>query len=140
VGTPDYSDLLLDKYISVIEIVNPMHRMWVTADGINSRWRTDAIGEMHVLWYFAIISKFTNLLLLVCFVTYGANDGANWWKWFHYVDEAAPPALMRALALEILRRKLSVTWWTNIRFEKSFSRFVLIVKSPAVLRFLVVLK
>jgi hypothetical protein len=23
VGTPDYSDLLLDKYISVIEIVNP---------------------------------------------------------------------------------------------------------------------
>jgi hypothetical protein len=49
VGTPDYSDLLLDKYISVIEIVNPMHRMWRTADGINSRWRTDAIGEMHVL-------------------------------------------------------------------------------------------
>jgi hypothetical protein len=40
---------------------------------------------------------------------------------FHYVDEAAPPALMRALALEILRRKLSVTWWTNIRFEKSFT-------------------
>jgi hypothetical protein len=39
---------------------------------------------------------------------------------FHYVDEAAPPALMRALALEILRRKLSVTWWTNIRFEKFF--------------------
>jgi hypothetical protein len=39
---------------------------------------------------------------------------------FHYVDEAAPPALMRALALEILRRKLSVTWWTNIRFEKVF--------------------
>jgi hypothetical protein len=47
---------------------------------------------------------------------------------FHYVDEA-PPALMRALALEILRRKLSVTWWTNIRFEKVFQRFVLIAKS-----------
>jgi hypothetical protein len=57
---------------------------------------------------------------------------------FHYVDEAAPPALMRALALEI-RRKLSVTWWTNIRFEKSFQRFVLIAKSFRV-RFLVVLK
>jgi hypothetical protein len=49
VGTPDYSDLLLDKYISVIEIVNPMHRMW--SDG---RWNklTMAHGcywEMHVL-------------------------------------------------------------------------------------------
>jgi hypothetical protein len=41
---------------------------------------------------------------------------------FHFVDEAAPPALMRALALEIIRRKLTVTWWTNIRFEKSFTR------------------
>jgi hypothetical protein len=49
VGTPDYSDLLLDKYISVIEIVNPCTACGVTADGINSRWRTDAIGEMHVL-------------------------------------------------------------------------------------------
>lgn len=41
---------------------------------------------------------------------------------FHFVDEAAPPALMRALALEIIRRKLTVSWWTNIRFEKSFTR------------------
>jgi len=41
---------------------------------------------------------------------------------FHFVDEAAPPALMRAVALEILKRKLAVTWWTNIRFEKSFTK------------------
>ncbi len=41
---------------------------------------------------------------------------------FHFVDEAAPPALMRALALEIVRRKLTITWWTNIRFEKSFTK------------------
>jgi hypothetical protein len=33
VGTPDYSDLLLDKYISVIEVANPMHSLW--SDG---RW------------------------------------------------------------------------------------------------------
>jgi hypothetical protein len=41
---------------------------------------------------------------------------------FHFVDEAAPPALMRALALEIIRRKMTVSWWTNIRFEKKFTR------------------
>ena len=45
---------------------------------------------------------------------------------FHFVDEAAPPALMKALALEIIKRKLTVTWWTNIRFEKNFhKRFML---------------
>jgi len=37
------------------------------------------------------------------------------------VDEAAPPALMREVAIEIIQRKLTVVWWTNIRFEKSFS-------------------
>jgi hypothetical protein len=41
---------------------------------------------------------------------------------FHFVDEAAPPALMRSLAIEIIKRKLKVTWWTNIRFEKSFTK------------------
>ena len=40
---------------------------------------------------------------------------------FHFVDEAAPPALMRDVALEILRRKLTIVWWTNIRFESSFT-------------------
>jgi hypothetical protein len=33
VGTPDYSDFYLDKYISAIEVANPMHRLW--SDG---RW------------------------------------------------------------------------------------------------------
>jgi hypothetical protein len=41
---------------------------------------------------------------------------------FHFVDEAAPPAMMRALAIEIIRRKMVVSWWTNVRFEKSFTR------------------
>ena len=40
---------------------------------------------------------------------------------FHFVDEAAPPVLMREVALEILRRGLKITWWTNVRFEKSFT-------------------
>ena len=40
---------------------------------------------------------------------------------FHFVDEAAPPALMREVALEIIKRNLVVTWWTNIRFENSFT-------------------
>jgi hypothetical protein len=49
---------------------------------------------------------------------------------FHFVDEAAPPKLMKELALEILRRKLSITWWTNIRFEKSFTKdFCILLKA-----------
>jgi len=124
VGTPDYSDLPLDKYISVIEIVNPMHRMW--SDG---RWNKLTMAH-GCYWgkctfcdisldYIKIYEPIAANLLCDRMEEMIAQTGENG---FHYVDEAAPPALMRALALEILRRKLSVTWWTNIRFEKSFTQ------------------
>ena len=124
VGTPDYSDLWLDKYISVIEIVNPMHRMW--SDG---RWNKLTMAH-GCYWgkctfcdisldYIKIYEPIAANLLCDRMEEMIAQTGENG---FHFVDEAAPPALMRALALEILRRKLTVTWWTNIRFEKSFSR------------------
>ena len=41
---------------------------------------------------------------------------------FHFVDEAAPPALLKEMALEILRRRLTVVWWGNIRFERAYTR------------------
>ncbi|KQS28476.1 radical SAM protein [Pedobacter sp. Leaf194] len=123
VGTPDYSGLLLDKYISVIEIVNPMHRMW--SDG---RWNKltmahgcywgkctfcdislDYIKVYEPVQASQIVGRIEDLY---------SKTGQNG---FHFVDEAAPPALMREVALEIIRRKLAVTWWTNIRFEKSFT-------------------
>jgi len=123
VGTPDYSDLKLDQYISVIEIVNPMHRMW--SDG---RWNKltmahgcywgkctfcdislDYIKVYEPVAAKQIVDRIEDLI---------KNTGQNG---FHFVDEAAPPALMREVALEILRRKISVSWWTNIRFEKSFT-------------------
>ncbi|WP_281324158.1 radical SAM protein [Flavobacterium sp. IMCC34518] len=124
VGTPDYSDLLLDKYISVIEIVNPMHRLW--SDG---RWNKLTMAH-GCYWgkctfcdisldYIKVYEPVAASLLCDRMEEMIAQTGETG---FHYVDEAAPPALMRALALEILRRKLAVTWWTNIRFEKSFTQ------------------
>lgn len=123
VGTPDYSDLLLDKYISVIEIVNPMHRMW--SDG---RWNKLTMAH-GCYWgkctfcdisldYIKIYEPATAKLLCDRMEEMIAQTGQTG---FHFVDEAAPPALMRELALEIIRRNMVVVWWTNIRFEKSFT-------------------
>ncbi|MES2419210.1 MAG: radical SAM protein [Bacteroidota bacterium] len=124
VGTPDYSDLPLDNYISVIEIVNPMHRMW--SDG---RWNKLTMAH-GCYWgkctfcdisldYIKIYEPIAARLIVDRIEELAQKTGQNG---FHFVDEAAPPALMREVALEILRRKLTVTWWTNIRFEKSFTR------------------
>jgi len=123
IGTPDYSDFLLDKYISAIEIANPMHSLW--SDG---RWNklTMAHGCYWGKCTFCDISldyiqryePINAQILCDRMETIIAQTGQNG---FHFVDEAAPPAMMRALAIEILRRKLTVSWWTNIRFEKSFT-------------------
>ena len=124
VGTPDYDDLLLDKYISAIEVVNPMHRMW--SDG---RWNKLTMAH-GCYWgkctfcdisldYIKLYEPIAASLLCDRMEEIIKKTGQNG---FHFVDEAAPPALMRALAIEIIRRKLTVSWWTNIRFEKSFTR------------------
>ena len=124
VGTPDYSDLLLDQYISAIEVVNPMHSLW--SDG---RWNKLTMAH-GCYWgkctfcdisldYIRLYEPITASVLADRMETMISETGQTG---FHFVDEAAPPALMRALALEIIRRKMVVSWWANIRFEKSFSR------------------
>lgn len=124
VGTPDYTDLPLDQYISVLEVVNPMHRLW--SDG---RWNKLTMAH-GCYWgkctfcdisldYIKIYEPVAANLLCDRIEELIEKTGQTG---FHFVDEAAPPALMRALATEIIRRKLTVTWWTNIRFEKSFTR------------------
>ncbi len=124
VGTPDYTDLQLDKYVSVIEIANPMHSLW--SDG---RWNKLTMAH-GCYWgkctfcdisldYIKIYEPVSARILVDRMEELIQTTGETG---FHFVDEAAPPALMREVALEILRRNLVVTWWTNIRFEKSFTR------------------
>ena len=124
IGTPDYSNLLLNQYISVIEIANPMHSLW--SDG---RWNKLTMAH-GCYWgkctfcdisldYIKIYEPIAAKLLvdrMEQLIEQTQETG------FHFVDEAAPPSLMKALALEIIKRKLTVTWWTNIRFEKNFTQ------------------
>jgi hypothetical protein len=124
VGTPDYTGLALDQYISVIEIANPMHSLW--SDG---RWNKLTMAH-GCYWgkctfcdvsldYIKIYEPVAARLIVDRMEELIAQTGE---RGFHFVDEAAPPALMKEVALEILKRDLVVTWWTNVRFEKSFTQ------------------
>ena len=124
VGTPDYSDLLLDKYIQAIEIINPMHSLWS-----NGRWNKLTMAH-GCYWgkctfcdvsldYIKLYEPITASLICDRMEELIAQTGETG---FHFVDEAAPPALMRSLAIEIIKRNLVVSWWTNVRFEKSFTK------------------
>jgi len=122
-GCPDYSDLPLDRYLSLIEIANPMHRLW--SDG---RWNKLTVAH-GCYWHRCSFCDTTldyikrhdtapAALLVDRIEQVIAQTGQTG---FHFVDEAAPPAALKELALELLRRKISISWWTNIRFENAFT-------------------
>jgi hypothetical protein len=122
-GTPTYAGLPLDRYVSLFEMLNPMHRLW--SDG---RWNKLTIAH-GCYWkqctfcdtsldYIARYDRAPAQLLVDRIEAMIAETGQSG---FHFVDEAAPPAGLRALAEEILARKLTVSWWGNVRFEKAFT-------------------
>lgn len=123
VGCPDYTDIDLNQYISVIEVVNPMHRLW--SDG---RW--NKLTMAHGCYWGKCTFCDISLDYIKVYEPIAAKEivdrmeqliASTGTTGFHFVDEAAPPALMREVAIEIIKRKLTVSWWTNIRFEKSFT-------------------
>ncbi len=123
VGCPDYSDLPLDKYLSLIDIVNPMHRLW--SDG---RWNKLTLAH-GCYWHqcsfcdttLDYIKRYDTVPATVLADRIQTMIAQTGQMGFHFVDEAAPPAVLKKLALELLRRKISISWWTNIRFEHAFT-------------------
>jgi len=123
VGTPTWDGLPLDQYLSLLDMLNPMHRLW--SDG---RWNklTVAHGCYWKKCSFCdvsldYISRYdgASAATLVDRVQTIVNETGQ--TGFHFVDEAAPPKALKALAAELLRRQVEISWWGNIRFEKTFS-------------------
>lgn len=123
IGTPTWDGLPLDRYLSVLDMLNPMHRLW--SDG---RWNklTVAHGCYWKKCSFCdtsldYIGRYDGAAASVLVDRIEAIIAETGQTGFHFVDEAAPPKALRALAEELLRRGVAISWWGNIRFEKSFT-------------------
>jgi hypothetical protein len=123
VGTPTWDGLPLDRYLSVLDMLNPMHRLW--SDG---RWNklTVAHGCYWKKCTFCdtsldYISRYDAASASVMVDRIEAVIAETGQTGFHFVDEAAPPKALAALADELHRRNRAISWWGNIRFEKSFT-------------------
>ena len=123
VGTPTWDGLPLDHYLSLLDMLNPMHRLW--SDG---RWNklTVAHGCYWKKCSFCDVSldyigryETATAATLVDRIETIVNETGQ--TGFHFVDEAAPPKALKALAEELIRRQLNISWWGNIRFEKTFT-------------------
>jgi radical SAM superfamily enzyme YgiQ (UPF0313 family) len=123
VGTPTWDGLPLGSYLSLLDMLNPMNRLW--SDG---RWNklTVAHGCYWKKCSFCDVSldyisryEGASAATLVDRIEAIVNETGQ--TGFHFVDEAAPPKALKALAAELLQRQMPISWWGNIRFEKSFS-------------------
>ncbi|TAK92358.1 MAG: radical SAM protein [Burkholderiaceae bacterium] len=123
VGTPTWDGLPLNSYLSLLDMLNPMHRLW--SDGRWNKltvahgcyWKKCSFCDVS-LDYISRYEAASATLLVDRIETIIAETGQTG---FHFVDEAAPPKALKALAQELLRRNVSISWWGNIRFEKSFT-------------------
>jgi radical SAM superfamily enzyme YgiQ (UPF0313 family) len=120
---PDFSGLPLDRYISMLELPNPMYRLWsdfrwnkmILAHGCY--WKKCTFCDTH-LDYIGRFEPHKVDKLVDQMEQVARQTGSTG---FHFVDEAAPPALLKALSQEILRRGLKFTWWGNLRFDEFFT-------------------
>ena len=123
VGTPTWDGLPLDGYLSILDMLNPMHRLW--SDGRWNKltvahgcyWKKCSFCDVS-LDYIGRYDAASAEVLVDRIEAVVAETGQTG---FHFVDEAAPPKMLKALADELARRKRSISWWGNIRFEKSFT-------------------
>ncbi|ARP84346.1 radical SAM protein [Bordetella genomosp. 8] len=123
VGTPTWDGLPLDRYLSLLDMLNPMHRLW--SDG---RWNklTVAHGCYWKKCSFCDISldyidRYEGASATVLADRIEAIVRETSQTGFHFVDEAAPPKSLKALATELIARDTGISWWGNIRFEKTFT-------------------
>ncbi len=121
--TPDYEGLLDNHYINLIELTNPMHALWS-----NGRWNKMTLAHGCYWGKCAFcdgtldyIKRYEKAPVATLVDRMEAIMNQTGISGFHFTDEAAPPAVLRQLAEEIIRRKITVSYWTNIRFEKSFT-------------------
>jgi hypothetical protein len=123
VGTPTWDGLPLAHYLSLLDMLNPMHRLW--SDG---RWNKLTVAHgcywkkcsfcdvsLDYISRYESASAATLVQRIEAIVKETGQTG------FHFVDEAAPPKALKALAAELQQRQISISWWGNIRFEKSFT-------------------
>jgi hypothetical protein len=122
-GIPTYDGLPLDQYVSILEMLNPMHRFW--SDGRWNKitmahgcyWKKCSFCDVSLDYIGRYDEPATDLIMkrIRALIAETGETG------FHLVDEAAPPSGLRALAKRLIEDKLSITWWGNIRFEKTFN-------------------
>jgi radical SAM superfamily enzyme YgiQ (UPF0313 family) len=119
---PTFDGLSLERYIPMLELPNPMHRMWsdfrwnkmIMAHGCYWKKCTFCDVTLDYINRYEPMKAVTLVDQIKRIVEETKQTG------FHFVDEAAPPALVRSMSEELIKENVKISWWGNLRFDKSF--------------------
>ncbi len=122
-NTPTYDGLPMERYVPLFEMLNPVNRLWTgyrwnkltLAHGCY--WRRCSFCDVSLDYISRFEPEEANKIADTM-VRIAAETGETG---FHFVDEAAPPALLKALSRVLIERNLKFRWWGNIRFDKIFT-------------------
>jgi hypothetical protein len=123
ISCPTYIGLTLDRYLTILDSTNPMHRLWseghwnklTVAHGCY--WKQCTFCDVG-LNYISRYEMTPTERLIQQIEQLVAETNC---RGFHFVDEAAPPAALKSLALALLEKGITISWWGNIRFEEAFT-------------------
>lgn len=121
---PDFSDIDFSRYPRLVDDTNSMHRLW--SDGT---WLRAYLAH-GCYWHKCAFCDVT--LDYVCSfhmthipeLFHGLYEQAlkKGIYGIHFVDEASPPVALARFALENSRYGNELSYWGNVRFEKTFTK------------------
>jgi len=121
--TPLYDGIDFSRYINLMETTNPMHRIWSDGKWLKMQvangcyWHKCAFCDVGLDY----IGRYTPPKVDALVEQMEQMIQATGQSGFHFTDEALAPALLRQLSERLIQRKIEITWWGNVRFEKAFT-------------------
>ena len=115
---PDYDGIDMGEYFDIVVTDSQMQMLWRAGRWIGlvmargCYWHKCAFCDVR-LPYIGCVERSDPATIVDAMQELGEN--------FHFVDEAMPPALIRGVCREIIRRKFACRWWGNIRFDRCFT-------------------
>ena len=121
---PSYRGIDWNEYFDVVETDNFVTNLW------NSGKWVKLVMARGCYWHKCAFCD-VKLPYIGCFrmpkasdivdAIEGIREQGSGISGVHFVDEAMPPKLVKDMCEEILRRKLEVEWWGNVRFDAAFT-------------------
>ena len=123
VPVSDYTGIDFSRYISLIEMSNPMHRLWSDGHWLKVQlangcyWHRCAFCDV-ALDYIGRYDPAGAAQAVDALAEMRESTGISA---FHFTDEALSPGLVRGICRELIARQISLVWWGNIRFDRGFT-------------------